>query len=127
MTEIEERKKKWQIFYSPLSFIVLLIIFVLMLRAVWGIYNHELVSSRDRQRVEGDLADSNDRLTALQEQVADLSNPQGVDEQIRSKFNVAKPGEGVAVVVGGVVPTSSPVLPTPQKSSWQKFLGFFGL
>ena len=132
MAEIEERRKsklrKWQIFYSPLSLIVLLAIFIFLARTTWGVYNHELVSSRDRERVERDLAAAKSRSYMLQKQVAVLETSQGVDEEIRSKFNVAKKGEGVAVIVGApaLVATAS-ASTTPDKNWWQKILEFFGL
>jgi len=131
MSEIEERKKsslrKWQIFYSPLSIIVLLIIFVFLARATWGVYNHQLVSGRDRARVQSELVSSQERLAALQKQVAVLGTSQGVDEELRSKFNVSKAGEGVAVIVGGVTSTNSASVTFASKNWWQRFLEFLGL
>ena len=131
MTEIEERKKvgsrKWQIFYSPLSLIVLLIAFVFIARAAWSVYNHQLASDRDRERVQNELAATEQRLATLQKQVAVLGTPQGVDEEIRSKFNVSKAGEGVAVIVGGAATTASTSVTFAEKNWWQKTLELFGL
>ena len=131
MTEIVERKKsssrKWQIFYSPLTFIVFSVIFIFLARAAWSVYNHSLASSRDRERVESELAVAKSRSYMLQKQVAVLETPQGVDEEIRSKFNVSKAGEGVAVIIGGVMSTDSPIVASTTKDWWQKGLEFLGL
>jgi cell division protein FtsB len=129
MTEIEERKKvgsrKWQIFYSPLSLIILLIAFVFIARAAWSVYNHQLTSDRDRERVQNELVATEQRLTTLQKQVAVLGTSQGVDEEIRSKFNVSKAGEGVAVIIGGVTSTNNVSVSFAKKNWWQKILEFF--
>ena len=127
MAEFEERKKIWNIFYSPIVFIVLLVVFVLLSQAVWKVYNHEQISAQDRQRVENELTETNRRQAVLKDQVAALRTPQGIDDEIRSKFNVTKAGEGVAVIVSTSNPTSSASTSTVENTWWQKFGGFFGL
>ena len=127
MAENEERTKFWHIFYSPLVLIILLVIFVLMVRAILGIYGHEQVSEQDRKRVEGELATTNQRAAVLKDQVGVLQTPQGVDDAIRSKFNVTKTGEGVAVVLKVTNSTSTTATPVLEKGWWQKFTDFWGL
>jgi hypothetical protein len=126
MAEFEERKKFWHIFYSPLVFIILLVIFLFMVRAMWQVRNHEKISAQNRERIENELAAINLRAMALKAQVDVLETPKGVDDEIRSKFNVTKMGEGVAVIVSGNEATS--VATTSAKESWwQKFVGFLEL
>ena len=130
MSQNRERSRFWQVVHSPLAFIVLFIMFIFMARAAWSVYNHELTSSRDRERIEKDLVAANKRLAALQKQIAVLETPQGVDEEIRSKFNVSKAGEGVAVIVGAATDSAGSAAVSvsfADKNWWQKFLGFLGL
>ena len=126
MAENEEQKKFWRVFYSPLVFIVLLVLFVFMARAVWKVYGHVQVSSQDRERVEKDLAAANEREAVLNSQVAALQTSQGVEGEIRSKFNVSKEGEGVAVIVNGTNTLSATTTPVANQTWWQKFVGIFG-
>ena len=126
MAEFEERKKFWHIFYSPLVFIILLVVFVLMVRAIWKVSGHERVSTQDRERVENELATVREREAVLKNQVGALETPKGVDDEIRSQFNVTKVGEKVAVIVNSVDTTSATTTSATEKSWWQKFVGFFG-
>lgn len=126
MTGNEEKSKFWRIFYSPLVFIVLVVIFVFMARAVWKVYGHERVSSQDREKIEADLVAAQRRIESLKKQVGTLDTAQGVDDEIRAKFNVSKVGEGVAVIVNGTDTLSTSTVSMQDKSWWQKFTGFFG-
>lgn len=126
MAEFEEHKKFWGIFYSPLVLIVLLIISVFLTRATWQVYTHERVSMQNRERLENELAMVKDREAILKEQVAALETPKGVEDEIRSKFNVAKEGEQVAIIVNDTNATSATSTPVKEKTWWQKFVGFFG-
>ena len=126
MTGNEEKNKFWRIFYSPLVFIILAVVFIFMARAVWKVYGHAQVSSQDRERVEGELAVSQKRIEALKKQVDTLDTTHGVDDEIRAKFNVSKVGEGVAVIVNGTDTLSTSTVSVQDKTWWQKFLGFFG-
>jgi cell division protein FtsB len=127
MAEFEERKKFWRIFYSPLVFIILLVAFLFMARALWRVYTHERVSTQDRNRLENELATVSVRATVLKNQVEALQTPQGVEDEIRSKFNVTKVGEGVAVIVNGTNTMSATTTSVATKSWWQKFVGILGL
>lgn len=129
MSEFEERKKFWRIFYSPLVLIVLLVVFLFIARSMLRVYSHEQVSTEDRQRVEDELATVSRRAAALKDQVDALSTQQGIDNEIRSKFNVSKAGEGVAIIVNGTSAESFSATNTPvtRESWWQKLVGSFGL
>jgi len=124
MAEFEERKKFWRIFYSPLVFMVLLVVFLFMARAAWRVYGHVSVSSADRQRTEEELAKVNQREEVLKKNVEVLQTPQGVEDEIRAKFNVSKQGEGVAVIVDNHATSTATATPAKSRSWWQKLFGF---
>ena len=125
MTENRERKRFWNIFYSPLALIVLLVIFLLLARSAWRVYGHEKTSAADRMRVENELALANQRAMLLKTQVDNLKTKQGVDDEIRSKFNVVKENEGVAVIVTGTSGVSTSTIPAEERSWWQKMFDIF--
>jgi len=124
MTGFEERKKFWDIFYSPVVFFVLLVLFLLLSRAMWKVYNHQSASLEDRNRVERELSESQKRLDDLKGQVGFLETSQGVDDEIRTKFNVSKIGENVAVLVNDINATGATTTIIKDKSWWKKLLGF---
>ena len=94
---------------------------------MWRVYTHERASAQDRARVENELATINARAMVLKNQVGVLQTPQGIDDEIRAKFNVTKVGEGVAVLVNGASATIATTTPAAEKSWWRKFVGFLGL
>jgi hypothetical protein len=125
MAEFEERKKFWRIFYSPLAFIILLIVLLFAARAMWRVYGHERTSAQDRERIEKELAAVSQRVTALKDQVEALDTAKGMEDEIRTKFNVTKAGEKVAVIVDGTGTVSTTTTPVAEESWWRKFVGFF--
>jgi len=124
MAEFEERKKFWHIFYSPLVLIVLLLAFLFMIRAVWRVYDHEKVSSQDRERIEKELSSADRRAATLKGQIDSLETQRGVEDEIRAKFNVAKEGEGVAVIINDANATSVATTSVVKESWWKSFMGF---
>jgi cell division protein FtsB len=126
MSKFEEHKKFWRIFYSPLVLIILLVVFFFVTKALWRMYQHERVSAQDRSRLESQLAAANQHEAILKNQVNALETPKGVEDEIRSKFNVTKAGEKVAVIVSGTSATSVVALPATPQSWWQMFTSLFG-
>ncbi len=76
-------------------------------------------------RVENELALANQRAMLLKTQVDNLKTKQGVDDEIRSKFNVVKENEGVAVIVTGTSGVSTSTIPAEERSWWQKMFDIF--
>ncbi len=112
MREFQQKKKRRSrishILFSPLVIVVLAVIVVLLGRSVWNLYGKE----RDAATELAGAAAQNQRLlknkATLSQEIAHLQTPEGVDEAIRSTFNVAKPGENLIIIEGsGTVATSS--------------------
>ena len=75
-----------------------------------------MASSRELQNIQ-------DREVFLNSEINRLSTDEGVEEEIRSKYSVAKPGEELIVIVGTTSTTSATT--TKGESLWNKFLGLF--
>jgi hypothetical protein len=125
MAEFEERKKFWRIFYSPLVFIILLIVLLFAARAMWRVYGHERTSAQDRARIEKELAAADQRTSALKDQVGILETSKGMEDEIRTKFNVTKAGEKVAIIVDSTGTISTATAPVVEESWWQKVVWLF--
>ncbi len=100
MTMLSKQKNRKNILYTiP----VLLVFFVLLFfigKAAWNTYGKMTQSSERRQQAEAELAELESRYDALSEKVEYLETEKGIEEEIRTKFNVAKEGEKVFVIVG---------------------------
>ncbi len=66
----------------------------------------------------------NARKDMLNSEIGRLKTDNGVEEEIRSKFNVAKPGETVVVVINGSSSTSSQNS-SGNKGFWASFWSIF--
>ena len=122
MLEFAKKRNYKKYIYSPVTFFLLLVILLVLLKALLGVYQKEQISAgylqREREKLEG-LAG---RQKSLAQSVEYMKTEKGVEAEIRSKFRVVKEGESVAVIVDNetkVIPVAS----TTQKVGFWKKLG----
>ena len=125
MVEFNRKKSYRKFIYSPLALFLLLLVFILLLKAVWGVYAKERRSAAYLDREQGEYNRVMDRKKELAQAVDYLKTDRGVEAEIRSKFRVVKEGESVAVIVGDEAPPPALATTTPP-TLWQKFTGLFG-
>lgn len=89
--------KQW--LYSWPSLLVLLIISGFLIHGVWEVYQQERQTRVNKNQRLAHLEELEDRKEALEEEIARLGTARGVEEEIRQKFEVAKAGEAVIVIV----------------------------
>lgn len=96
--------------YSKLVLIVLLLIFIFVLRGTWDIYQKSQVSKEKLERTQAEFEQVEAKRVNLEADIARLETETGIEAEIRSKFDVAREGEHVIVLVEGdeVVPSVEP-------------------
>jgi len=99
MFDFYERGKIKQWLYSWPSLIVLVITSAFVLHGVWGVYQQERITRINKNQRLTHLNDLERREEALQAEIDQLSTERGIEEEIRQKFEVAKEGEEVIVIV----------------------------
>jgi cell division protein FtsB len=82
------------------------------------------ISVDDYTSVKKDYDSLNGRKAMLTSEINKLNTDGGVDEEIMSKFNVAKPGETVVTVIDAT-DTSQSAGNSSQGSFWSNFFGLF--
>ena len=92
---------------------VLLVILALAVRGVWDIYEKERESQALRNEAQAQLSDLQKREVDLRGDLQGLKTERGREETLRTQYNLAKPGEGLIVIVE---PQSSP--PPPPEQNW---------
>lgn len=111
--------------YSRPVLIVLLLILAWVLYGTWGIFQKERGSRANLVRVQNQLATLEARNRELSVDVARLSTEQGKEEEIRSKYEVSKPGEQLLVIVD----KSTTATTSPRQSGfgrlWSNFTSIF--
>lgn len=98
-------KRKW--FSSPILLVVVLVVFIVLARAAFSIYEKAEISQTKLDQARRELIRLQERQADLGSQVSRLSTDEGVEAEIRTKYKGVRSGESVAVIIGDDVPVSS--------------------
>lgn len=124
--EFYDKQKIRKFCYSKITIAFLILLVATMIPGVYGIYTKVSESSKDRKAAERELVDLQAREKMLVEKVDRGNSERGQEEQIREKFNVAKEGESVIVLVEKPIPASTTVNEAGVfKAMWNKIKGVF--
>ena len=119
MQKFQARRRFREALYSWPLLLVLFICVILLASAVLGVYEKYGIA----QAALSGATKENDALLArkggLESKIEALKTPRGVEEEIRSHYQVAKPGEEVVVVVDNT--TTTPATTTPAVSWWKRW------
>ncbi|MBX4206221.1 septum formation initiator family protein [Candidatus Parcubacteria bacterium] len=99
MKELRDKQKFKNALYSFPSLAILVVLAFLLARGAAGIVVKERESARTLEALQASNASLTARQESLEEDVARLRTDEGIVEEIRSKFNVTRPGEHLAIVV----------------------------
>src|SRR3989344_2886416 len=99
MLEFHEKRKLKRLLYSKAVLFVLLVTVLIFARGVWGIYQKERNAREKRAEAQSMLTELQKREASLEANIARLKTQKGVEEEIRSRFDVAKEGEHVLILV----------------------------
>jgi cell division protein FtsB len=124
MIDFQEKKQFNKILYSKATLVILLVIIIFLARSTYDIYKKYQISVDDYTSVKKDYDSLNGRKAMLTSEINKLNTDGGVDEEIMSKFNVAKPGETVVTVIDAT-DTSQSAGNSSQGSFWSNFFGLF--
>ncbi|MES2408964.1 MAG: septum formation initiator family protein [Patescibacteria group bacterium] len=118
MRKFESQKQIKSRIYSRTTLIILLFIIILLAKGVFTLY------LRNQESVEA-LRDTNDKVRDLKArqqmlsgEITKLNNNDGVEEEIREKFDVTKPGENVVIIVPDEVATTTEEKPSVFARFW---------
>ena len=124
--EFTDKQKIRRFCYSKITIAIIIVLVVMMIPGVYGIYTKVSESSKDRKAAERELLGLETREKMLIEKVERGNTDRGQEEQIREKFNVAKEGESVIILVEKPVPASTTVNEANVfKAMWNKIRGVF--
>ena len=99
MFDFHEKRKIRRILYSKVSIGVVLILTVLLMSAVWERYT---VSKEMKERLDDKYAELEiiqQRAETIESKVEYLKNERGVEEELRNRFDVAREGEQVVILL----------------------------
>lgn len=99
MREFQERNTIKKRIYSKTTLVILLVVLGLMIHGLYSVYQKEKESRTEVERVKREQVAVEGRYNNIQKGSDDLKSEAGIEAEIRNKFDVVKPGEGVIVVV----------------------------
>ena len=79
--------------------LVLLVIFVILLRATWHLYNIVRDTAQKRTIAEENAIELKERRSELEEKIERAGTQRGIEEEIRDRYAVVKEGEGVIIII----------------------------
>ncbi len=123
MLEFQAKKRVRRIFFSKGAVALLILVVLLMARATWNVFKKEQASAANAAEAARELSKMQSRENVLTSEISRLSTDEGVEEEIRSKYSVIKPGENMIVIVDPQA-TSTPPAAAPQ-SLWGRFTNLF--
>ncbi|MES2437206.1 MAG: septum formation initiator family protein [Patescibacteria group bacterium] len=123
MREFQERKKFKHILYSKTTVIVMALMVLFFARAAWGVYQKEQESAANVVRARAEMLKLKDREDLLKSELSRLNTEDGIEEEIRSKYGVTKPGEQMIIIVDQTTPTTT-IMQEPE-GWWDKFKNIF--
>lgn len=98
---------------------LLLVLAVVAIKAAWGMYGTFRTAAEARDSALSELAILRADEGRVMAAVAALETPQGVEQEVRERYGVAKPGEGEIHIVRD---TSAADAETPTQSSFFEWL-----
>jgi cell division protein FtsB len=99
MKKFEAKKQIKSRIYSRTTLIILLFVIILLVKGVFTLYLRNKESVEVRDGAQARLRDLERRRESLSLEIEKLNKNEGIEEEIREKFNVAKPGEKVVIIV----------------------------
>ena len=124
MIDFQQKRQIRKIFYSRITLVVLLIVVVFMVKQVYDIYEKEVVSKNNLDLVVKKYDGLKSREKMLSSEIDKLKTKEGLEGEIRDKFDVEKPGEQTVVIVDNA-DTKQSTSTSENKSVWQSIIGWF--
>ena len=122
--DFQRKKQLKNIVYSKVFLVILLILAFFLGRSTYDIYKKSKLSYSNYIEVKRDYDSLIARKYMLESEMNRLATDNGIEEEIRSKFNVAKPGEVVVTIINSSGSTSTDTN-SSSKSFWTSFWNMF--
>ncbi|MFZ2522639.1 MAG: hypothetical protein WAX44_03120 [Minisyncoccia bacterium] len=125
MLDIQQKRKLRSVMYHKVTLGVLAVLTLFMIHSTWEVNKKKVSSQEMRKLAEERVNDLNRRKNDLNNKIDQLGTVSGIEEEIRSKFSVAKDGEKMVVVVEQNKKTATST--NKETSFWRKFVQFLRL
>ena len=122
MLDFAQKRKIRSALYNRATLITLFVIVLIFLHSTWVVFEKKRASEEMKNLSLEHLDALQVRDKEVRSKIERLGTSSGIEEEIRSKFTVAKSGEKVVMVVEDKPPTPTPATPL---GFWRRILNFF--
>ena len=99
MLDFHEKRRFKRLLYSKVTLVILGFIVIWLAFAVWSMYKKERDTRLRRIEQKEVLNELEGREESLREEIERLSTERGIEQEVRSKFEVGKDGEEMIIIV----------------------------
>ncbi len=125
MKEFQEKNTVKRRLYSKTTIVILFFLFLLTARGLFFVYQKERITRVEVARVQKQKDDLQKRYEIIKENGERLKTEEGIEAEIRTKFDVVKEGEEVIVVVDKDTPIIQEDKRGTIKKIWDSMIGVF--
>jgi len=127
MLDFRKKKKMNTSLYSKGVLFIFIIIIIFLANATWNVYQNYKEAKINEYRVSSRLGEVEKRESEIIEKIDKLSTERGMEEELRKRFDVAKEGENIIIVVepDGVESGESGNINVGNTGFWDKFMNIF--
>lgn len=126
MREFQDRQRLQKKMFSKTALVVLFVILIAVGQGTYKVYQKKNDSQQSLDRVLKQKQELEARTEKLKIDDARLRTPEGVEAEIRSKFDVSKQDEGVVVIVEKASTTAPVENGGFVQRVWNSVKGVFG-
>ncbi len=95
--------------------VVLLVVTMFLTRAAWGMYGKMAAASQAQEEAQSQLASVETQRSGVNSTLSEITSKRGVEQQIRERYGVVKPGEGEIDVIRSAAATTTA---QPVEENW---------
>jgi len=122
--DFHEKRKFKKLLYSRPTLIILGLLVIWLSFNVFSMYKKERDTRLRRIEQREILDELENREASLREEIERLNTERGIEEEVRSKFEVGREGEEVIIIVDSPDEVDT-VKNSKEKSFWQKVFSWF--
>jgi len=109
-----------KVLFIRVSVFIFVLFSILTIRSLWIVYEKNKVVRERHTGLEEEITNLKGRKASLEEEIGRLGTERGLEEEIRTKFQVARPGEETVILVESEQATSS-----EKKGFWDTIKSLF--
>ncbi len=99
MVEFQKDKNSKNIWYSPITLFVMLVVVLVFIYNMIDIVEKTRETAKKKKFVEEQVDKLKDREAVLENNIVKLNTQEGIEEEIREKYQLVKKGEKMVVIV----------------------------